>query len=552
MKTFAEFELSPKILQAIADLNFETPTPVQKHVIPLLQNEKRDVIALAQTGTGKTAAFGLPIMHMIDTSKKHTQALILSPTRELCMQICNDLKDFAKYIDHINITPIYGGASIGNQIRQLERGSQIIVGTPGRMIDIMNRGKINLSQLSWLVLDEADEMLNMGFKDDLDCILNQTPKTKNTLLFSATMPNEVGKIARNYMHNPVEIVVGTKNSGAENINHIYYLTQPNDMYAALKRIVDFHPDIYGLVFCNTKVESQAVADELMKDGYNSDVLHGDLSQMQRDAVIKRFRSRSLQLLIATDVAARGIDVDDLTHVINYHLPYETEQYNHRSGRTGRAGKSGTAISIITRNETNKISIIEKKIGKKLVAAKVPTGKEVCEKQLLESIKNIKAVPVDETEIKRLMTDLFDQFAELTKEDIIMKFVSSEFNRFLNYYKNLPDITLIAAKIEKRGGSKGDGNTSGSQRMFINLGRMDGFDRDSLVKHIIKTAKLQKSHVLSMDLQHSFSFFEVESIAAVDIHNAFAHQKFNSRSIRIDNADGGRNNRSKDFSHKRKR
>jgi len=547
MTTFHEFGLNPNILRAIADLSFESPTPIQSKVIPLLQAERKDVIALAQTGTGKTAAFGLPILQMISTEKRHTQALILSPTRELCMQIAEDLLSYSKYIKNVNITAVYGGASIVNQIRQLERGSQIIVATPGRMVDLMNRGNINLSKLQWLVLDEADEMLNMGFKDELDEILSKTPETKNTLLFSATMPNEVGRIARTYMDDPIEVVAGTRNSAAENVEHICYLTNIKDRYLALKRMVDYNPDIYGLVFCRTKIEAQQVADSLIKDGYSADCIHGDLSQAQRDSVMRKFRGKVIQLLIATDVAARGIDVDDLTHVINYNLPDEIEQYTHRSGRTGRAGKKGIALSIIGAREASKIKYIEKQIGKKLVIQKLPSGREVCERQLIHQIQEIKKTEIDETEMNRFLPQLMEEFKEMSREELIKMFVSAEFNRFLKYYKNSPDLNSPAPRIDK---------IKDSSRMFINMGELDGFDKDSLKKYIIKVADMQKTHVFSVDIHHAYSFFEVDNMYRETLANSFSREKFNKRNVRIDNADsnnyaggGGRSQRGNDFNKK---
>ena len=543
MTTFHEFGLNPNILRAIGDLSFETPTPIQSKVIPLLQADKQDLIALAQTGTGKTAAFGLPILQMLNAEKRHTQALILSPTRELCIQICEDLHSYSKYIKNVNITPVYGGASIVNQIRQLERGSQIIVATPGRMVDLMNRGCINLSKLQWLVLDEADEMLNMGFKEELDEILSKTPESKNTLLFSATMPNEVGRIARTYMINPVEVIAGVRNAAAENVEHICFITNVKDRYLALKRMVDFNPDIYGLVFCRTKIETQQIADALIKDGYSADCIHGDLSQAQRDSVMRKFRGKVIQLLIATDVAARGIDVDDLTHVINYNLPDEIEQYTHRSGRTGRAGKTGIALSIIGTRESDKIRAIEKQIGKKLVIQKIPTGREVCERQLLHQIKEFKKTEIDETEIDRFLPQLMDEFKDMSREELIKMFVSAEFNRFLSYYKNSPDLNSPAPRIDK---------IKDSTRMFINMGQMDGFDKDSLKKYIIKIGNMQKTHVFSVDIHHAYSFFEVDNLYRDTLAKSFSREKFNKRSVRIDNAEhSNRDNFQKNKSYDKK-
>ena len=384
MTAFSESDIDKRILKAISDMGFETPMPVQQQVIPFLLKQTRDLVALAHTGTGKTAAFGIPIIQQINTASKQTQALILAPTRELCLQITDDLTNMAKYIDNLNVVPIYGGANIVTQIRQVAAGAQIVVATPGRMLDMLNRKKVNVSAIKWLVLDEADEMLNMGFKEELSGVLASTPENKRVLLFSATMPRGIEAIAHSYMKKPMEITVGTRNTGAENVSHQYYVVHAKDRYLALKRIADFYPDIYAIIFCRTRTETQEVADWLIKDGYNADALHGDLSQAQRDSVMNRFRTRNLQMLVATDVAARGIDVVDLTHIINYNLPDDIEYYTHRSGRTGRAGKSGISIVIVNIKEVFRIGQIEKQIGKKFQQVKIPTGVEVCEKQLLAS------------------------------------------------------------------------------------------------------------------------------------------------------------------------
>ena len=389
MTAFSESDIDKRILKAISDMGFETPMPVQQQVIPFLLKQTRDLVALAHTGTGKTAAFGIPIIQQINTASKQTQALILAPTRELCLQITDDLTNMAKYIDNLNVVPIYGGANIVTQIRQVAAGAQIVVATPGRMLDMLNRKKVNVSAIKWLVLDEADEMLNMGFKEELSGVLASTPENKRVLLFSATMPRGIEAIAHSYMKKPMEITVGTRNTGAENVSHQYYVVHAKDRYLALKRIADFYPDIYAIIFCRTRTETQEVADWLIKDGYNADALHGDLSQAQRDSVMNRFRGRSLQMLVATDVAARGIDVVDLTHIINYNLPDDIEYYTHRSGRTGRAGKSGISIVIVNIKEVFRIGQIEKQIGKKFQQAKIPTGVEVCEKQLLHLVEKLK-------------------------------------------------------------------------------------------------------------------------------------------------------------------
>jgi len=423
MMNFELLGLSKPVLRAIAELGFESPTPIQEQAIPVMLGGNQDVVALAQTGTGKTAAFGLPLIDLIDFNQRHTQALILAPTRELCMQITRDIQNFSKHMGGAHVVAIYGGASIEGQIREMRKGPQIVAATPGRLVDMIERGVVDLTRIEFVVLDEADEMLTMGFKDDLDLILSQTPDEKNTWLFSATMPSEVQRIAKNYMNNPHEVTVGQRNSGNENIEHLYYVVHAKDRYLALKRIADYNPDIFAIVFCRTKAETQQVADALIKDGYNADALHGDLSQAQRDFVMKRYRSRSLQMLVATDVAARGIDVNDVTHVINYNLPDEIESYTHRSGRTARAGKTGVSIAIIHSKELHKIREIEKIIKRKFTQAQIPTGFDVCEQQLMALVKRIHNVEVDEKTVERYLPQVFEELAELSREDIIKRFVS---------------------------------------------------------------------------------------------------------------------------------
>src|SRR5512145_334633 len=421
MTTFEDSGIDPKILKAITEMGFEAPMPVQQQVIPFLLNNTRDLVALAHTGTGKTAAFGIPIIEQIDTASRLTQALILAPTRELCLQITDDLSNMAKYMDNLNIVPIYGGANIVTQIHQVAAGAQIVVATPGRMLDMLNRKKVNVSEIRWLVLDEADEMLNMGFKEELNAVLATTPAEKRVLLFSATMPRGIEAIAHSYMKKPAEITVGARNVGAENVHHQYYVVHAKDRYLALKRIADFYPDIYSIIFCRTRTETQEVADMLMKDGYNADALHGDLSQAQRDSVMNRFRSRNLQMLVATDVAARGIDVNDLTHIINYNLPDDIENYTHRSGRTGRAGKTGISIVIVNIKETFRIGQIEKQIGKKFQQAKIPTGAEVCEKQLLHLVEKLKNTEIQHADIDPFLPAALERLKTLSKEDIVARF-----------------------------------------------------------------------------------------------------------------------------------
>src|SRR6056297_2425579 len=441
MTLFNEMGLNPEIQLAIEEIGFEQPTPIQEKVVPFLMNDKQDLVALAQTGTGKTAAFGLPILQQIDTTKKATQTLILSPTRELAMQIANDLENYAKHLTKINIAVVYGGADIKKQINQLERGAQIVVGTPGRTLDLLKRKKLKVNEIRWLVLDEADEMLSMGFKDDLDAILETSPASKQTLLFSATMPKEIVTIAGKYMEDPLEIAVGKNNTGAENVEHHYYLIHARDRYIALKRIADMNPHIYGIIFCRTRAETKEVADKLMRDGYNADALHGDLSQAQRDHVMARFRNKHLQMLVATDVAARGLDVTDLTHVINYNLPDDPEVYIHRSGRTGRAGKRGISVTLIHLREQGKLRQVEKKVNKKFIKKPVPLGKEICAKQLFNLIDGVEKAEVNEARIEAFMPVIYKKLAWLEREDLIKHFVSVEFNRFLGYYEDAPDINV---------------------------------------------------------------------------------------------------------------
>jgi len=445
MATFGESEIDKRILKAIDEMGFETPMPVQQQVIPFLLNETRDLVALAHTGTGKTAAFGIPIIDQINTASKQTQALILAPTRELCLQITDDLTQMAKYIDNLNIVPIYGGANIVTQIKQVASGAQIVVATPGRMLDMLNRKKVNVSGIKWLVLDEADEMLNMGFKEELNGVLASTPENKRVLLFSATMPRGIEAIAHSYMKKPMEITIGARNAGAENVAHQYYVVHAKDRYLALKRIADYYPDIYAIIFCRTRTETQEVADALMKDDYNADALHGDLSQAQRDSVMNRFRARNLQMLVATDVAARGIDVTDLTHIINYNLPDDIDYYTHRSGRTGRAGKTGISIIIVNLKEVFRIGQIEKQIGKKFEQVKIPTGPEVCEKQLLHLVEKLRNTEIQHADIDPFLPAALARLKDLSKEDIIARFVSQEFNRFLSYYRDAADINVSQKK-----------------------------------------------------------------------------------------------------------
>jgi ATP-dependent RNA helicase DeaD len=534
MINFEALGLQGDLLKGIQDLGFETPTPIQEQSIPVLLSGEKDFIGLAQTGTGKTAAFGLPLLSLLDFNSKSTQALILAPTRELCMQIGKDIENFGKHIDGLRIVAVYGGASIVNQIRDVKRGAQIITATPGRLLDMIDRRAVDISKIKVVVLDEADEMLNMGFQEDIDSILSNTPDDKNTWLFSATMPAEVRRIAQNYMTNPFELTVGKKNAGAENIEHIYYVVSARDRYLALKRIVDFNPDIFGIVFCRTKIESQNIAEQLIKDGYNADALHGDLSQQQRDKVMGRFRDRSLQMLIATDVAARGIDVSNITHIINYELPDEIENYTHRSGRTARAGKSGVSISIINQKEINKIRQLEKVLNKKFTFGKIPDGFDVCEKQLFHLINRVHTVEVNEKAIESYLPKIYEELEELSKEEVIKRFASLEFNRFLDYYRNAPDINI---DLSRRDHGRSESMRSGT-RMFISLGAVDGFDNGKMLRYICDTSGIEGNAVGRIDIKGVYSFIDVDNTLAEKVMESFKGEVYNSRPVRVDISSGG--------------
>lgn len=552
MKTFEELGVSEEIRKAIDELGFEQPMPVQEEVIPYLLGNRNDVIALAQTGTGKTAAFGIPLLQRINIESKETQAVVLSPTRELCLQIADDLKDFGKYLPHLHIAAVYGGASIETQIKQLRRGVQIIVATPGRLIDLMHRGKAKLENVRNVVLDEADEMLNMGFQESITEILTDVPEDRNTLLFSATMSREVERVAKGYLHDYKEIVVGSRNEGAENVNHIYYMVNAKDKYLALKRLVDFYPKIYGIVFCRTKVETQEVADKLIKDGYNAESLHGDLSQQQRDLTMQKFRSHLTQLLVATDVAARGLDVNDLTHVINYGLPDDVENYTHRSGRTGRAGKKGTSLSIIHTRERSKVRNIEKIIGKEFVDGTLPSAEEICKKQLFKTMDSILKTDVDEEQIAPYVADIKRQFEYIDKEDIIKKIVTVTFGRFLDYYKNAPEIEKPSTSRSKGGdgrGSRGEGKgyrersrgprqaEAGFTRLFINLGKTDGFYPGEVMQFINKHVQ-GRQEVGHIDLLQKQSYVEVPEKDAKKVMNALDGLTYKGRKVRCNDANEG--------------
>jgi ATP-dependent RNA helicase DeaD len=527
--SFTQLGVGEKALKAIEELGFQEPTPVQHQAIPVLLTNERDFVGLAQTGTGKTAAFGLPLIELVDFSQHFTQALVLAPTRELCVQITRDMDSFAKFHEGANIVAVYGGASIDTQIRQIKKGAQIVVATPGRLIDLIGRKAVRLETINFVVLDEADEMLNMGFQEDIDEILSHTPEEKKVWLFSATMPAEVRSIAANYMEKPFELTVGRKNESAENIEHHYYIVHERDRYAALKRIIDAAPDIFAIVFCRTKMDTQRVAESLMRDGYNADALHGDLSQQQRDKVMSRYRNRTLQILVATDVAARGIDVDDVTHVIHYNLPDEPENYTHRSGRTARAGKSGISVSLINVRETDKIRQIEKKINAKFHLSKIPSAVDVCETQLLKLIKKIHTVSVNEKGIAKYLPAVFEELQDLGKEEIIKRVVSIEFNRFLDYYRNAPDLNVDIAHQ----GRGGESYRSSGPRMFINLGSVDGFDKGSMLAYVLDMTGAKKEDVGRIDIKGVFSFVEMPQDAMAKAIEAFNGEVYNGRTVRVE-------------------
>ncbi len=542
MKTFEELGVSEEIRRAITEMGFEHPMPVQEEVIPYLLGIGNDVIALAQTGTGKTAAYGIPLLQKIDTKTNTTQAVIICPTRELCLQITDDLMDFSKYMDGVRVVAVYGGTSIVNQINALKKGVQIIVATPGRLIDLMNRGVAHLDKVVNVVLDEADEMLNMGFSESIDEILKGVPADRNTLLFSATMSKEIEAIARNYLHDHKEIVVGSRNEGAEHVNHIYYMVNAKDKYLALKRIVDYHPRIFAIIFCRTKIETQEIADKLIQDGYNAESLHGDLSQQQRDLTMQKFRQHLTQLLVATDVAARGLDVEDLTHVINYGLPEDIENYTHRSGRTGRAGKKGTSISIVHTREKSKIRAIEKEIGKEFVEGDLPSPKDICTKQLYKVMDVIEKTDVNEEEIAPFMAEINRHFDYMEKEDIIKKIVSLQFGRFLAYYANAPIIEKPSARSgrkqkEGKSGSKRGAHKAeaGYRRLFINLGKADGFFPGEVMTFINRHVE-GRQEVGHIDLLSKFSYIEVPERDAEKVMDALNGTTYKGREVRCNDAD----------------
>lgn len=560
MKTFEELGVSPEIRMAIEEMGYENPMPVQEEVIPYLLGNRNDVVALAQTGTGKTAAFGLPLIQKIDVSRCIPQALILCPTRELCLQIAGDLTDYSKYITDLKILPVYGGSSIESQIRSLKKGVHIIVATPGRLLDLMERKVANLGTIADVVMDEADEMLNMGFTDSINAILEQVPEDRNTLMFSATMSPEIARIAKTYLHSAKEITIGTKNEGSKNVHHIAYTVHAKDKYLALKRVVDFYPQIYGIIFCRTRKETQEIADKLIQDGYNADSLHGELSQAQRDLVMQKFRQRHLQLLIATDVAARGLDVNDLTHVINYGLPDDTESYTHRSGRTGRAGKTGISIAIINLREKGKMREIERIINKKFEAGTLPSGHAICEQQLIKVIDDIEKVKVDEEEIEAFLPNIYRKLEWLSKEDLIKRVVSMEFNRFLDYYKNAPEIEQPKgndkkSELKERKDHGTDKQKTarkaekGYTRLFLNLGKSDGFYTNQIIELVNRNLKKERIQIGRIDLMQNFSFFEVIESQAQMVIKALNKVNLNNRKVAVEVA--GENTGKSDKSGKKR-
>ena len=574
--TFEELGVSEEIRRAIEELGYVEPMPVQEQVIPYLLGNNNDVVALAQTGTGKTAAYGLPLLQKISLNEGieetkyegiHVQALILSPTRELCLQITDDLKSYSKYINGLHVLAVYGGANIESQIRQLKKGVQVIVATPGRLVDLMERGVAKLDRVENVVLDEADEMLSMGFSESIDTILERVPKERNTLLFSATMSKEIERISKNYLHDAKEIVVGSRNEGAENVNHIYYLVQARDKYNALKRIADYYPEIYAIIFCRTRMETQEIADKLIRDGYNAESLHGELSQAQRDLTMGKFRNHLVQLLVATDVAARGLDVDSLTHVINYGLPDEIESYTHRSGRTGRAGKAGTSICIIHVKERHKVRNIEKQIGKEFVAGNLPSAQEICQKQLMKVIDDIEKVEVNEEMIAPFLPDIYRKYELMEKDDIVKKMVSMEFNKFLNYYKNAPEIIqptgngrdgADVSKRRKGGERRSEGRQRngvaepGYTRLFINIGKMDHLTPRAFMGFLNRVSRGQQFQIGRIDLMKTFSFFEVPTEQAQAVLRTLNREEYDGRPLNVEITDKGGNNRAGNNDFKRRK
>jgi ATP-dependent RNA helicase DeaD len=537
-KAFKELGIKEELLRAIKELGFEQLTPIQEKAIPVLKKGDSDFIGLAQTGTGKTAAFGIPLAELVNINSKNIEALILAPTRELCMQIANDIGNYCRYLKQIKIAAIYGGASIETQINKIKKGVHIVVATPGRLNDLIRRKKINISNIKYVLLDEADEMLNMGFQEDIDAILDLTPKEKHTWLFAATMPDEIHKITKKYMNDPVELTIGVKNAAAENIEHLYCVIHEKDRYTALKRIIDFNPDIFSIVFCRTKAETQEIAEKLIKDGYNADSLHGDLSQAQRDKVMKHYRNRNLQLLVATDVAARGIDISDVSHVINYRLPDEIEIYTHRSGRTARAGKSGITISIINIKDIGRIRKIEKHLNKKFIYTKVPDGVEICEQQMLSMIKKIKKVEINHAGIQKYLGFITEELQNVDKVELIKRIVSLEFNRFLDYYRDAKDLNIDFSKKDR---IKQKNSSSKTASIFINLGSMDGFSNGKMLKYLKEITGLSNDIFGRINIKGVYSFIGLKNDEYLDdILQSFQRELYRGRKVRVDdNSMGGK-------------
>ena len=541
--TFADLGVAPELLKAIEEMGFESPMPIQSLVIPHLNEKEGDVVGLAQTGTGKTAAFGLPVLQRIEIANKKPQALIIAPTRELCLQIAGDLADFSKYIDGLRILPVYGGSSIESQINSLRKGVQVIVATPGRLIDLIKRGEVKLEDVHTVILDEADEMLNMGFLEDIEQILSHVPDNRKMLMFSATMPKEIEGIARKFMHNPVEFVAGNKNEGAKNVKHIYYMVKAHDKYLALKRIVDNAPDIYGLIFCRTRRETQEIADKLIADGYNADCLHGDLSQTQRDLAMKKFRDHVTQLLVATDVAARGLDVDDLTHVINYGLPDDVAVYTHRSGRTGRANKTGVSIAIIHSREKGRLREIEKKIGKEFEYKKVPTPEHIIEKQIYALADRIERVAVDDAQMEKFLPGVRKKLEWLSEEDLLKRVLSLEFNRLLAYYRDMPDIDLNESAKKKDSGRKEKGKKErdrrtaeeGMQRIVINAGKSQGLFPGTLMDLVNRNIEGKKPDIGRIDLMNDYALFDVDKNEAAKVISSLNGVNFFGTRLKLEKA-----------------
>ncbi len=549
---FKELGLTENIIKAIGELGFDSPTPIQEKVIPQILNDPRDIVGLAQTGTGKTAAYGLPILERTDISSKKVQALILCPTRELCLQITHDMESFSRFIPKLSVTAVYGGAGIIEQMRSVRKGAQIIVATPGRLLDLINRKAADISAIRHLVLDEADIMLNMGFKEELDAILAAAPKERQTLLFSATMPAEVAKIAAKYMKNPIEISVGQKNSGTANVEHRYFMVHAKDKYETLKRVVDYYPEIYGIIFCRTRISTQEIADKMIRDGYNAEALHGDLSQSQREFVMRKFREGNVQLLIATDIAARGLDVNNLTHVIHYDLPDDLEIYTHRSGRTGRAGKTGISLAIIHMKEKYKIGSIEKTVKRKITATKVPLGKDICEQQLIHQIDRVKAVNVDDDQISPYLAVIEEKLADLDREALLKHFVSLEFNRFLKYYKNAPDLTAIPREVQKKkpdhqafvkAGVK-EFSKTGFTYLVVDIGKNDNVLPPQIIGLINQSTRNRFIKLGNIDISPNSSRFQIENHCVDEVYKAISGYKFCGKKLRVEREESSGENRKK--------